>query len=318
MKKILITGASGFIGSFLVEKALEMGWETWAGIRKSSSREYLQDTRIRFIDLDYSNKEVLQQQIQSHVSEHGKWDYIVHNAGVTKCVKVSDFNLVNYQYTVNFIDALQSEENRPEKFILMSSLGALFSETAYGLSKLKAEQYLQSNSDIPYIILRPTGVYGPREKDYYMMLKTINAGLEVTAGFKPQRLTFIYIADLVQAVFLALESNLTKKIYAVSDGEVYTDVEYAKSVKKTLGKDFVLRIKVPFFLLYTVSVVSELFGRISGKPATLNRDKYKIMKQRDWSCSNQPLVDDLDFFPLYNLKDGLEYSVEWYERMGWI
>ncbi len=58
-KRILITGASGFIGSFLVEKALEKGYETWAGIRKSSSREYLQDTRIQFIDLPFQAKDKL-------------------------------------------------------------------------------------------------------------------------------------------------------------------------------------------------------------------------------------------------------------------
>ena len=318
MKKILITGASGFIGSFLVEKALEMGWETWAGIRKTSSREYLKDTRIRFIDLNYSNKEILKQQIQSHVAEQGKWDYIIHNAGVTKCVQVSDFHTVNYQYTANFIDVLQDVENRPEKFILMSSLSAIFPGTAYGLSKLKAEQYLQSCSNIPYTIMRPTGVYGPREMDYYLMLKTVKAGFEVTAGFKPQRLTFIYVKDLVQAVFLALESNLTEKIYAVSDGETYTDAEYAKSVKKVLGKKLVLRIKVPLFLLYIVSVFSGFIGKISGKPSTLNKDKYQIMKQRDWSCSIQPLVDDLRFHPEYDLEKGLKACVEWYKQNKWL
>jgi len=317
MKKILITGASGFIGSFLVEEALKTGWETWAGIRKTSSREYLKNPLIRFVDLDYSNKEILKQQIESHVAEYGKWDYIVHNAGVTKCLQTSDFDTVNHLYTANFIDVLQETGNTPEKFILMSSLSVIFPGTAYGESKLKAEQYLQSGN-IPYIILRPTGVYGPRDKDYYLMIKTVNAGLDVTAGLKPQRLTFIYVSDLVQAVFLALESDLTKKTYVVSDGEIYTDVEYTRLIKRILAKDFVLRIKVPLFLLYIVSVISEFIGKITKKPATLNRDKYKIMKQRDWSCSNQPLVDDLGFYPEYNLRDGIDTCVEWYERNGWL
>ncbi len=318
MKKILITGASGFIGSFLVEKALEMGWETWAGIRKKSNREYLTNTHIQFIDLNYSNKGILKRQIQAHVAEHGKWDYIVHNAGVTKCINTSEFYTVNYRYTANFVDALQDTENAPEKFILMSSLSVLFPETAYGLSKLKAEQYLQFCSNIPYIVMRPTGVYGPREKDYYMIIKSIKAGLDVTAGFKPQQLTFVYITDLVQAVFLALESNLSKKMYVVSDGEIYTDSEYTKLVKKVLGKKIVLRIKIPFFLLYTVSAISEFLFRMRKKASTLNRDKYKIMKKRDWSCSNQPLIEDLGFHPEYDLEKGLQASVEWYKQNGWL
>ncbi|MCL2651263.1 MAG: NAD(P)-dependent oxidoreductase [Candidatus Azobacteroides sp.] len=318
MKKILITGASGFIGSFLVEKALEKGWEVWAGIRKTSSREYLKDSHIRFIDLDYSNKGILKQQIESHVAEHGKWDYIIHNAGVTKCTSVSDFYKVNYRYTVHFIEALEDTETVPEKFILMSSLSAMFPETAYGASKLEAEQHLEYCSSIPYVIMRPTGVYGPREKDYYMMLKAVRSGFDVTAGFKPQRLTFVYVADLVQAVFLALESNVSKRIYTVSDGNIYTDSEYAGLVKKVLDKQSVVRIKVPLFILYIVSVVSEFFGKMLRKPSTLNRDKYKIMKQRDWSCSDQPLVDDLGYKPEYDLEKGLKASVEWYKQNEWL
>jgi len=126
------------------------------------------------------------------------------------------------------------------------------------------------------------------------------------------------VKDLVQAVFLALESNLTEKIYAVSDGETYTDAEYAKSVKKVLGKKLVLRIKVPLFLLYIVSVFSGFIGKISGKPSTLNKDKYQIMKQRDWSCSIQPLVDDLRFHPEYDLEKGLKACVEWYKQNKWL
>ena len=318
MKKILITGASGFIGSFLVEKALEKGWETWAGIRETSNRKYLKDTRIHFIDLNYSNKNTLKQQIKSHVEEHGKWDYVIYNAGVTKCIRNFDFYKVNYLYMVKLVEVLQDIETVPDKFLLMSSLSAMYPETTYGSSKFKAEQYLEFRSPISYIIIRPTGVYGPKEKDYYMMLKTIQAGLNVTAGFKQQQLTFVYVTDLVQAVFLALESALIKKTYTVSDGNVYADSEYTKLVKKALNKKFVLRIKVPLFILYIVSVISEFFGRMLGKTSTLNRDKYKIMKQRDWRCFDQHLIDDLGFLPEYDLEKGLKASVEWYKQNGWL
>ena len=318
MKKILITGASGFIGSFLVEKALEKGWEVWAGIRKTSSQEYLQDTRIHFINLAYYNKDKLKQQIESHVAEHGKWDYIIHNAGITKSVHKSNFLTVNYRYTVNFAKTLQELKVAPDKFLLMSSLGAICAETEYGKSKYRAEQYIGFRSSIPYIIIRPTGVYGPREKDYYMVLKSVQAGFDLTAGFKPQQLTFIYVTDLVQVVFLALESALIKKTYTVSDGNVYTDSEYTQLVKNALGKKSVLRLKIPLSVLYIVSVISEFFGRMFGKASTLNRDKYKIMKQRDWRCFDQHLIDDLGFQPEYDLEKGLKASIEWYKQNGWL
>lgn len=335
MKKIIITGASGFIGSFLVEKALSLGFETWAGVRKSSSKEFLQDSRILFLDLNFSDKEKLTSQLVDFRKVFGTPDYIVHNAGVTKCLDSADFDRINYQYTVNFIDALKDAQCVPSKFVLISSLSAFGMgdektylpikltdtpnpNTRYGISKLKAERYLQNTEGFPYMILRPTGVYGPREKDYYLMLKTVKSGLDVGAGFKEQHLTFIYVKDLVDAVFLALDSPLFNRAYFVADGDVYTDKEYTALVKKVLERKNVFRLKIPLFVLKAVSFVAENISKISRKPSTLNIDKYKIMKQRNWECDVEPLRKELNFSPKYNLEKGLEESVAWYKQNGWL
>ena len=317
-KKILITGASGFIGSFLVEKALAEGYVVWAGIRSSSSKSYLQDERIRFIDLTLGDKQHLKEQICQHTKTHGAWDYIVHNAGVTKCLNKADFDKVNYQYTVNLAEALQETDCVPEKFVLMSSLSAMHKHTAYGKSKQRAEAFLLSKKDFPSLIMRPTGVYGPREKDYFLMVKTVKSGLDVAAGLKKQLLTFIYVSDLTQAVFLALQSSFTHKIYPVTDGKIYTDKEYTQIVKNSLGKKHVLRIKIPLFILYVVSYCSEKLAQITRKPSTLNTDKYQIMKQRDWTCDTSPLFNELSFKPEYDLTKGMKTCVDWYRENNWI
>lgn len=334
-KKILITGASGFIGSFLVEKGLTEGHDVWAGVRKNSNREYLQDKRIQFIDLNYSDKEALVNQLKLFADEHGKFDYIIHNAGITKCLNPADFDKINFRNTANFVEALTLSGAIPEKFVLMSSLSAFglgdeknytpikptdtpHPNTVYGKSKLKAEQFLQSQTTIPYIILRPTGVYGPREKDYFLMIKTVRSGLDVGAGFKPQHLTFIYVKDLVDAAYLGLQSEIKNRAYFVADGDVYTDKEYTALVKQVIGKKHVLSLKVPLWLLKTISIVAENISKITKKPSTLNRDKYIIMKQRNWECNIQPLINDLGFAPKYNLKRGLDESVTWYKENGWL
>lgn len=334
-KKILITGASGFIGSFLIEKGLKKGFEVWAGIRKSSSKEYLKDSRIQFIDLFFNDKDKLTSQLKEFAAVHGKFDYIVHNAGITKCLNTEDFDRINFQNTANFIDALINSNSIPEKFVLMSSLSAFGlgdeknytpikltdkpnPNTAYGKSKLKAEQYLQAKKSFPYIILRPTGVYGPREKDYFLMIKTVRSGLDVGAGFKPQHLTFIYVKDLVDAAYLGLKSDVSNKAYFVADGDVYTDKEYTALVKEVIGRKHVISIKVPLWILKSVSVIAESISKLTKKPSTLNRDKYIIMKQRNWECDIQPLMDDLGFSPQYTLKEGLEESVKWYKENGWL
>ena len=91
--KILVTGASGFIGSFLVEGGLAEGMQVWAGVRKSSSRKYLQDERIRFAELDFTDSDRLAAQLLKHKEEHGGWDYIIHCAGVTKCLDKAGFEI---------------------------------------------------------------------------------------------------------------------------------------------------------------------------------------------------------------------------------
>ncbi|MDR1743737.1 MAG: NAD(P)-dependent oxidoreductase [Dysgonamonadaceae bacterium] len=334
-KKILITGASGFIGSFAVEKALELGYETWAGIRSGSSREYLQDARIRFMELAYGDKNKLASQLRLFAAENGKFDCIVHIAGVTKTLHQSDFDRINFEHSKNLADALIETDTIPACFVFMSSLSAFGAgdekgyapispndtphpDTLYGKSKLKAEQYLQSLPDFPYIILRPTGVYGPRDKDYLVLMKTVQRGLNVSAGFRKQILTFIHAEDLVRVIFLCIEKGVLRKACFVADGDVYTDTEFNLIVQNALGKKRVLRLPIPLFVIKPMAWVCEKIGGITGKPPTLNTDKYRIMKQRNWNCDVSDLKSDLGFNPRYRLKEGVENTVAWYKKEGWL
>ena len=111
MESILITGASGFIGSFIVEEALKRKFGVWAGVRSSSSREYLRDRKIHFLELDFAHPNELRAQLSGHKGTYNKFDYIVHCAGVTKCVDKNEFDLVNYLQTKYFIDTLRGAEH---------------------------------------------------------------------------------------------------------------------------------------------------------------------------------------------------------------
>ena len=328
---ILITGASGFIGSFLVEEAVRRGFDTWAGVRASSSRAYLQDPRVRFLELDFARPDVLRRQLAAH----GRFDYIVHCAGVTKCVDSADFDRVNHVQSCDFVDALRELGMTPRQFIFISTLsvfGPVHEQdyrpildtdtpqpnTAYGRSKLKTEQYLQSLPDFPYVIFRPTGVYGPRERDYYVMAQSIARHVDVAAGFRRQDLTFVYVADVVQAVFLAIGRGVCRRAYFLSDGRVYSSRTFSDLLIREMGHPWVIRLKFPLFALKTVSLCAEWWAKRRGKTSTLNRDKYNIMKQRNWRCDIAPAVEELGYAPAYDLDKGVCLTIAWYKENRWL
>lgn len=331
MKKILITGASGFIGSFIVEEALKRGFETWAAVRKSSSRKYLNDSRIHFIELDLGNLDKLEQQLSGQ-----QFDYVVHAAGVTKCLHRSDFFKVNTEGTANLALALRRQNTGLRRFVYLSSLSVMGPareqephteitaadearpDTAYGKSKLESEQRLAEIKGFPFVVLRPTGVYGPREKDYFMMAQSISRHVDFAVGYRPQHLTFIYVMDVVQAVFLALDHGTVGSRYFISDGGVYSSRTFSDLISKELGNPWLLRIKAPLWLLRTVAFAGEWAGRMTGKISALNNDKYNIMKQRNWMCDIKPAENELGYKPQYDLKRGVAATIKWYKENGWL
>lgn len=326
---ILIIGAGGFIGGHICREALSRGYDTWAGVRATTSRRYLDDERLRFITFDYDDPKAIADALTAHKEQHGAWDYIIWNLGATKCANFQDFNRINFQYTRTFIEQLTHLDMLPKRFLYMSSLSALGMgdekkytplssrtipnpNTRYGLSKIKAETYIETQPQLDWIIFRPTGVYGPHEKDYLMMVEMIDRHIDVSVGMKKQLLTFIYVDDLVNAMFDAIKAGVSRKKYIISEPRSYTQSEFRAIVKKHLHRSFVLPLRLPMAVVYAASYLAEKWGAATMKPSTLNRDKFKIMKQRNWQCDISDAVRDFGFNPRYSLDKGIEITVRAY------
>lgn len=348
--RILVTGASGFIGSFIISTGLDLGYEMWAGMRASSSRQYLTDPRTHFAELDLSNGQRLCQQLMAYKEEMGGgWDYVIHAAGATKSLTRDGFFRTNNDGTRNLVNALRAANMVPRRFVFVSSLsifGAIKEtpitdtpakgegrypdilatdtpepNTAYGHSKLAAERFLQSLPDFPWVILRPTGVYGPRERDYFLMAKSIKQHVDFAVGYRPQEITFVYVLDVVQAAFLALkrpDADVLHHAYFLSDGERYDSRAFSDLLQREIGTRYVLHIKAPLWFLRAVCAVNGKICKWLGKLTTLNMDKYHILAQRNWNCDIEPARRELGYTPKWSLEKGVHETVKWYKQEGWL
>lgn len=329
-KTLLVVGAGGFIGGFIAAEGLRRGYDVWVGVRAGTSRRYLTDPRLHFVVFDYNDPDQVERTIiESSPTPHG-WNDIIWNLGATKCANFGDFNLINFLYPRTFVELLRRNNRVPDRFLYVSSLSALgpgdeksYSpltsrtipnpDTRYGLSKIKTETYLETLTDFPWIIFRPTGVYGPHEQDYLMMVKSIDSHVDFGVGYRPQLLTFIYVDDLVAAMFDALASDRTlRRKYIISEGRSYTQRDFRSMVAEALGKRWVVPVKLPLWTAYIASVACEKWGLLRMKPSTLNRDKFKIMKQRNWSCDISDAQRDFGFNPKIDLREGIRRTVEAY------
>lgn len=343
--RILVTGASGFIGSFIVSEGLNRGYEVWAGVRGTSSRQYLNDPRIRFAELDLGHRERLEEQLMALREEMGGhgWDYVIHAAGATKSLHREGFFRTNTEGTKNLVTALENCAMRPVRFVFVSSLsifGAIKEtlgpdghypditdsdtpqpNTAYGQSKWEAEQWLATQTELPWVVLRPTGVYGPRERDYFLMAQSIKQHTDFAVGYRPQEITFVYVADVVQAVFLACEQaeeNVVHRAFFLSDGCSYNSRAFSDLLQAEIGTRRVLHIKAPLWFLRVVCAINGKVCQWLGKLTTLNMDKYHILAQRNWNCDIEPARQRLGYRPHWTLEAGVRESVRWYKEAGWL
>lgn len=327
-QKVLITGASGFVGFHLIQAALHKGLDVYAAIRKSSDIKHLAPFELHYTYPDFNSKESLITDLRQN-----QYDFIIHAAGTTKAKNQEEYNKVNAQYTINLAQAIVESGIELKKMVFISSLAAIgpLAETgnfineqtfpspvtAYGKSKLLAEQEL-SKLNIPLIVLRPTAVYGERDKDIFIILKTFSQGLEPYIGNKAQELSFVYVKDLAQLTIDALfTGNETNGFYNVTDGKSYDRYEMANISKKVLNKK-TLKFHLPMPVVRLLALVLEKTYSFLDKTPALNREKLAELTATNWCCDIEKAKINLSFKPQHDLEKGLHATLNWYKENKWL
>jgi nucleoside-diphosphate-sugar epimerase len=333
-QRLLITGANGFIGSFLCEEALSRGYEVIAAIRSTSKTRWIADERIKKVCVTLDSREKLSDEFTEMKRRFGSVAYIVHNAGITVAPKLDDFMKINAQYTGHLIDAVRDSGILEGKLLFMSSIAAhgpgendpksVIRETdkshpvsPYGKSKLAAEELIKSQDAIPWIILRPTAVYGPRDRDFLTFFRLIYRGKELYIGKGTQETSFIYILDAVKAILLALESDRQNRTYFVGES-LYSAKDLYKNIKEALGVKRTVTAKIPIPLLmissWFASRVLVLFNRYT----VFNPNKIDELGRANWKMDTSRIRKELSFSPEYSLGRGIKETAEWYLKEGWL
>ncbi|WP_428331107.1 NAD-dependent epimerase/dehydratase family protein [Mucilaginibacter sp.] len=326
-ERVLITGASGFVGFHLISEAIKNNLEVFAAVRKSSKTDHLKVFDIKYTYPDFINVQALKAEILEN-----KYDYIIHAAGVTRARSQHEYNHINAAYTSNLAQAVVDSGVALKKFVLISSLAAIgplnslngiINEatspnpvTAYGRSKLLGEENLKSFSSLNYTILRPTGVYGPRDKDIFILFKQISKGIEPYIGNIEQKLSLIYVTDLATAAVKALYAG-NKKAYILSDGNYYSRYEIGNISKEVLGRK-TIKIHLPVIFVKLIANIAEKFSSLSNKAAVLNIEKLNELMAINWYCDIEPAKTDLGFNPLHNLRSGVTETLKWYKANNWL
>lgn len=326
-EKVLITGASGFLGYHLVNAAIKNGLEVYAAVRKSSNVKHLEGLSVDYVTLNFEDVDAM-----SKLFEEKQFDYVIHAAGTTKALSEKEYDLINNIYTVNLAKAAEKNKGTVKRFVFISSLAAIgpakkgensisdLSEplpvTAYGKSKLNAENNLKK-VDIATTIFRPTAIYGPREKDIFIVTQTLSKGIDPYIGRINQQLSFVYGSDMAELAVKALRQTGGNTVYNISDGNSYSRYAYADIVKRLLKKKAV-RFHLPLPVIKGILFVTDRINRSMKKVSAVSIEKLNELTAENWACDISKAKMDLGFEPKFDLEKGLEASVEWYRENKWL
>lgn len=325
--RVLVTGASGFLGSHVSDQLAAAGQELRLLLRPTSSTEFIQGFTYERANGDIRDAAALDAAVQGI-------DCVVHLAGLTSSLKESQYTEVNRRGTERILHA--AVEAGVSKFVYVSSLAAQGPSLdgsmpdpqtsrpqpicAYGRSKLAGEYAaLALKGRMQVVILRPPSVYGPRDRDFLTFFRLVDRWRVMPYyGDGLNRVSWINVLDCAAAIVAAtLNETESGAVYTMADGEPHTWRELVEALATSLGKR-PLGLYLPPQLFKVAGAVSGVAGSALGRTLNLTPEKVMQMSQRYWICDNQRINADLGWTPHFNAQDGIAATVKWYRQEGWL
>ena len=304
---VAVTGITGFVGPHLVAALARRGFKLRLLVRRWSPLPSLAGVEADMVLGDLGDEPALKRLVEGA-------DVVVHAAGLIKARRPSEFMAVNRDGT-----ALLSALAPDARFLLLSSLAAREPQLSpYAASKRAAEEVVAGRSG-PWLTIRAPAVYGPGDRETLAYFRSVAGGLAPRPRMADARLSLIHVADLADAVALAVENPPPASTYEIDDGKDggYTYLDMARLAGEAVGRR-AWSLAIPRPVMAVLARVNATRNALGGSVQILTPPKVNEIFHRDWTARDRRLAEALGFAPRYDLARGFRETILWYRQQGWL
>lgn len=325
-QRVLLTGATGFVGSHVADAFVRDGFQVRALVRSPARAVALAPLGAELVTGSLEDAAALAAAVQGV-------DVIVHMAALTHARSEREFHKVNVEGTRRLLDSALAAATPPRRFVYLSSLAAAGPAidgrpvcaadaarplTAYGRSKLAGELVSMEMADrIEVVILRAPAVYGPRDTDLFHFFRIARRGLIPVPTGPARPLQMVHVEDLARALVRAARAEAAAGVYHAAEARAYAWEEVGRMVSDAVGRSARV-LRVPAGLISGLAAVSEAAAATLGRSSIFNRDKARELLAPGWLCETESARADLNFEAGIPLADGLRSTAQWYREQGWL